>query len=388
MGTAPFEFSTAGRIVFGAGALREAGPALAGLGRHPLIVSGRDEKRAAPLLELLARERLSVGPVVTTAREPRLDDALEAARRARKSGCDAVVAIGGGSAIDLGKAAAALATNSGDPYDYLEVVGRGQPLAAVPLPIAAIPTTAGAGSEATRNAVLSIPAAGVKVSLRSPLLLPRLAVVDPDLALDLPREVTASTGLDALAQLIEPFVSTRATPLTDALCLDGMRRVARSLERACDIPHDRDARADMALASLMGGIALANAGLGAVHGFAGPIGGRREAPHGAVCAALLPHVTRANIEALSRTGKSQPALARFTMVAETITGRAGAKPDDAVGWLMRTNKALGIPGLSAYGLTRADFPELVHAAARASSMKGNPVALDRDELARILEAAL
>ena len=386
--TASFEFSTAGRILFGAGALQEAGPALAGLGRLPLVITGRDERRAAPLLDLLARQGLAVGAVVTIGREPRLDDALDAARRARESGCDAVIGIGGGSVIDLGKAAAALATNCGDPYDYLEVIGRGQPLAVTPLPVAAIPTTAGAGSEATRNAVLSVPDAGVKVSLRSPLLLPRLAIVDPDLALGLPREVTASTGLDALAQLIEPFVSTRATPLTDALCLDGIRRVARSLMRACDTPLDREARADMALASLMGGMALANAGLGAVHGFAGPIGGRTAAPHGVICAALLPHVMRANIEAIGRVGGRHPASARFAMVAEALTGRAGATAGDAVDWITQTNRALGIPGLSSYGLARADVPELVHAAAKASSMKGNPVALDRDQLARILEAAL
>ena len=287
--TALFEFSTAGRTLFGAGALQEAGPALAGLGRRPLVITGRDEGRAAPLLELLARQGLSAGPVVTIGREPRLDDALDAATRARESGCDAVIGIGGGSAIDLGKAAAALATNRGNPYDYLEVIGRGQPFLVAPLPVAAIPTTAGAGSEATRNAVLSVPDAGVKVSLRSPLLMPRLAIVDPDLALDLPREVTASTGLDALAQLIEPFVSTRATPLTDALCLDGMRRVARSLVRACDTPHDREARANMALASLMGGMALANAGLGAVHGFAGPSAGKR------------PHPTASSAQRSSRT---------------------------------------------------------------------------------------
>ena len=208
---------------------------------------------------------------------------------ARREQCDLVIAFGGGSAIDAGKAIAALLANGGELTDYLEVIGKGQPLRHPSVPFIAVPTTAGTGSEVTRNAVLASAEHQVKVSMRSPLMLPRLAVVDPELTLELPPAVTASTGLDALTQLIEPYVSIRANPLTDGFCLEGLRRVSRSLRRAYHAGRDITAREDMSLASLLGGLALANAGLGVVHGFAAPVGGMFHAPHGAICAALLPH---------------------------------------------------------------------------------------------------
>lgn len=174
------------------------------------------------------------------------------ARCARSRGFDVVAAVGGGSVLDAAKAVAAFAANPGDPLDYLEIVGRGRPLTSAPLPVVAIPTTAGTGSEVTRNAVLSVPEPRVKVSLRHPLMLPRVAIVDPALTDDLPPSLTATTGLDALTQLIEPFLSSRATPLTDALCRSGIPRIARSLRRACEHAGDTWARDDMALGSLLG----------------------------------------------------------------------------------------------------------------------------------------
>jgi alcohol dehydrogenase class IV len=218
--------------------------------------------------------------------------------------------------------------------------------------------------------------------------LPRLALVDPELTHSLPAAITASTGLDALTQLIEPFVSARANPMTDALCIDGIRRAARSLRRAVEESHNVAAREDMALASLFGGLALANAGLGAVHGFAGPIGGMFPAPHGAVCAALLPHVMSANVTALRIRAPREVALGRYDEVARLLTGRADATAADGIAWIRGLVGALGIPPLRTYGITRDDVSGVVDAAQKASSMKANPLALTDEELRAILSAAL
>ncbi len=243
---------------------------------------------------------------------------------------DLVVGMGGGSVIDAAKAIAALLTNPGDPLDYLEVIGRGLPLANACAPMMAIPTTAGTGAEVTRNAVLASPAHRVKVSLRSASMLPDVAIVDPELTLSMPPAVTAATGLDALTQCLEPFVSHLATPLTDGFCREGLARAARSLRRAYHHGSDVAARRDMALASLCGGLALANAKLGAVHGFAGPIGGMFDAPHGAVCARLLPLVMTANVRALEERSPNSPALVRYAEVAKIVTGDADASIADGV----------------------------------------------------------
>ncbi len=346
-----FELATASRIIFGAGRAREL-PALIA-GRRTLLVTGR---RGSPLA-LDAAHRVRVEG------EPTIDDARRAALH---TDVEVVVAIGGGSALDLGKAAAALIANGGDPLPYLEIVGDGQPLARPSLPCIAVPTTAGTGSEVTRNAVLGSPAHGVKASLRSPHMLPAVALIDPALTYDLPPRLTASTGLDALTQLIEPFVSARANAFVDAICRDAIPRVIRALPLA--VAGDRAARADMSYASLCGGIALANAGLGAVHGFAGPIGGRFPAPHGAVCAVLLPYVVAMNAV---RTGDPKfPELAAMT------------------GDLAAFVAPFDLPRLAAYGITSSDVPALVAQAKHASSMKANPVTLTDDELAETLTRAL
>lgn len=257
-----------------------------------------------------------------------------------------------------------------------------------PAPFVAISTTAGTGAEVTRNAVLSVPEQRVKVSLRSPLMLPRLAVVDPELTYDLPTALTASTGLDALTQLIEPYVSCRANPMMDAICLEGIQRVARSLRRAWLAGHDKAAREDMALASLFGGLALANAGLGAVHGFAAPIGGMFPAAHGAVCAALLPHVMAANIRALRDRALDDTAVRRYGEMGRLLTGRPAAGADDGVQWVGELVAELGIPRLAAYGIATRHINELVAMASNASSMKGNPIVLTTEELIEVLHAAI
>lgn len=382
-----FEFATAGRIVFGQGTLANVGAAAASFGQRALVVIGTSSPRAQALFDLLAEHGVHHETLRVTS-EPTVDLAIKGVAQIRETGRDLVIGIGGGSALDTGKAVATLATNPGDPLDYLEVIGKGKPIVNPPLPVIAIPTTAGTGAEVTRNAVLASPAHCVKVSLRSPLMLPRLALVDPELTYSVPPDVTASTGLDALTQLIEPFVSVRANPLTDALCQEGMGRAARALRRVYADGSDAEARADMALASLFGGLALANAGLGAVHGFAGPLGGMFHAPHGALCAALLPHVVAANVTALRQRQPNSLALQRYDQVGRILTGNPNARADDAVSWLHALLTDLNIPSLRCYGVTPSHFSEIAEASARASSMKANPIVLTNDELASILEAAL
>ncbi len=383
-----FEFATATRILFGAGRLAEAPEVVRSLGgRRVLIVTGSTPARAQPLREML--DRLGMATVVFRVEgEPTLEVAREGTATAIAVGCDVVVALGGGSVLDTGKAIAALAANGGDPLDYLEVIGKGRPLTQPSVPLVAIPTTAGTGSEVTRNAVLGSKEEKVKASLRSPLMLPRVAVVDPELLVGTPGPVIASSGLDALSQLIEPFLSARANPLTDTLAREGMRRSARSLRRAVLESFDAAAREDLALASLFGGLCLANSGLGAVHGFAAPVGGMFQAPHGAVCAALLAATLEVNLRALQARASTHPVLPRFQEVAALLTGRAEARAEEAITWVRELCQELSVPGLRRYGLTEAEVPRLVEKARGASSMKANPLVLTDEELTEIAVRSL
>jgi alcohol dehydrogenase class IV len=381
-----FEFATAGRVVFGAGRLEEVVSLARGWGRRALVVTGRQPERAEALTRRLRAAGIELSTWAVTGEPTTL--AVQAGwERARAAGCDWVAGIGGGSVVDTAKALSVLLTNEGGLLEHLEVIGGARPLERPGVPCVAIPTTAGTGAEVTRNSVLASPDHRVKVSLRSPFLLPRVALVDPLLTHDLPPELTASTGLDALTQLIEPYVCARANPLTDGFCREGLPRVARSLRRACERGDDAAAREDMALASLLGGLALANAGLGAVHGFAGPLGGMFPAPHGAVCAALLPHVMAANVAALEQRHPESPARARYDEAARLLTGRPQAVARDGIAWVRALVRDLGVPGLAAFGVTPRDFPALVEKAARASSMKANPIRLTPGELEAVLAAA-
>jgi alcohol dehydrogenase class IV len=379
-----FEFATATRILFGEGCSEELAQAAATMGTRALVVTGASGARATPLISAVEAAGVKCVPLAV-AGEPSIPVIRDGTELARGERCELVIAIGGGSAIDAGKALAALLTNGGDPLDYLEVVGAGRPLQHPSAPFIAVPTTAGTGSEVTRNAVLAAPAERVKASLRSAFMLPRLAVVDPLLTLDLPPAITASTGLDALTQLIEPYVSPRANAMTDLFCVDGIRRAAAALPRAYENGGDRDARREMSWASLLGGLALANAGLGAVHGFAAPIGGMFPAPHGAVCAALLPHAMAVNIRALRQRAGS---IDRYEEVARLLTGRPHATAEDGAEWAATLVRHLKIPPLGRYGVTDPALPELVEKAARASSMKGNPIVLTLGELHELISLAL
>ncbi|MFH2115324.1 MAG: iron-containing alcohol dehydrogenase [Spirochaetota bacterium] len=401
-----FEFATAGRIIFGTGSMTKAGPEARELGRKALLVTGMHPERHAVLLDALASQGIRFENIQVSG-EPTVNDAGKATERGRITGCDFVIGCGGGSVIDLAKASAAMSTNPGDPLDYLEVIGRGQTLSHRPAPCLAIPTTAGTGSEVTRNAVLSSPEHGVKVSMRHPAMLPAIAIVDPALCLAMPPGLTASTGLDALTQLLEAFISIKANPMTDGFCRQGLPLAVRSLARAFQDGSDLQAREDLSLASLLGGLALANAGLGAVHGFAGPIGGAFPMAHGTICAAILPKAMKTNLAALRSRLPGSPALAKLEEFSH-MTGCGSV--DDGIAWLENLCLDLKVPRLSSFGLgiglgsgpgsgsgsgpgsgsggkELPDLPALVQKAKQASSMKGNPVVLTDGELMGILEAA-
>lgn len=382
-----FEFATSDRIVFGSQTSQKVPGIAQGMGRRALVIVGEAVDRAQGLLDGLSERNIEIA-VYSVSGEPTIDSAAEGVAIARDANCDLVVSVGGGSIIDTGKAVAALVSNGGEPLDYLEVVGLGKSLTQPSLPMIAVPTTAGTGAEVTRNSVLKVPDENVKVSLRSAYMLPTVAVVDPLLTLSMPPHVTASTGLDALTQCLEPYVSSQSNPLTDAIAIDGLKRAARSLRSAYNDGGDVEARTDMALASLFGGLALANAKLGAVHGFAGVLGGMYPAPHGIICARLLPYVVQTNVHALASRDPESPVLARYADVARIVTGDPSATVSDGVAWIQNLCDALAVPGLAEFGLAESDFDEIVAKAQGASSMRGNPLPLTDSELKTILERAM
>lgn len=382
-----FEFATATRIIFGSGKVHETITAAAGLGSRLLVVTGSNPARIHPLLEEMRERNLEI-TLFPIQGEPTIPRILDGIQMAQDAGSEVVIGCGGGSVLDAAKSIAALLTNPGDPLDYLEVVGKGQPLSQPCAPCICIPTTAGTGCEVTRNSVLISPEHKVKVSLRSPRMLPLLAAVDPDLTHSLPPSITASTGMDALTQLIEPLVSLQANPMSDAICREGIRRSALWLRPAYEDGSNAEARENMALAGLFGGLALANAGLGAVHGLAAPLGGLLPIPHGVVCARLLPQVAAANLKALRSRAPNSPALARYEEISSLLIGKSFAHAEEGIEWLFQLCSDLSIPRLSSFGLTEKDFPDIAEKALKSSSMRGNPVLLVADELLEILQAAL
>lgn len=382
-----FEFATASRIVFGRGSFDNVGAEVARLGTRAFVLCGSDAERAESLCSQLGKNRME-HQIYSVIGEPTTEMVLGAVEAARRAGCDTVVAVGGGSVVDTGKVVGAMLTNAGDLIDYLEVIGFGKTLAHPAAPFVAIPTTAGTGAEVTRNAVVGSIEKRVKVSMRSPYLLPRIAVVDPELTVSMPPSVTAATGLDALTQLMEAYVSSAANPLTDSICRTGLTRGARSLRRAFADGEDREAREDLALASLLSGLALANAKLGAVHGFAGPLGGMFSAPHGAICARLLPLVMEANIEAIVERESKSPALGRYEEIARIVTQNRSATAALGVDWIRSLCHDLDVPGIAEYGISEEHIPQAVEKAQKASSMKGNPIELTPQELTQILLGAL
>lgn len=373
-----FQFALPGRVVFGRGEAQKAPAAILAHGRRGVLVHGADASRAAWLAEALTAAGAEPH-LVACPGEPSLPMLETALAGLRGLSPDWVVALGGGAALDLGKALAALIPAPGGIMDHLEVVGLGLPLKAPPLPFVALPTTAGTGAEATRNAVIGLPEHGRKVSIRDERMLPRLAIVDPALTDHCPRAVTLASGLDALAQVIEPYVSNRATPFTDALTRPligpGLAALVQ-LMRA----EDAAARDRMAWVSLCGGMALANGGLGAVHGLAGVIGGVTGAAHGAICGALLGPVLR-----LNRAKVADPT--RIDEVCREIAQVLACREAEAPVALSRWAHAAGLPGLQAQGLLPESHPAVAEASLASSSMKGNPFPATAPQLCEVLRAA-
>jgi alcohol dehydrogenase class IV len=381
------DLAVPGDIRFGAGRVSEVPGALADLGAgRVLVVTGRTTSRADAIRSALNEANIS-SVVFGVTSEPSIERVRAAVDLLLETGCDAVLGFGGGSPLDVAKAVAVLATSGTDPLEHLEVIGAGRPIERPGLPCVAVPTTAGTGSEVTRNSVLS--GSGVKASLRSPLLLPKVALVDPDLLVGVPKPTIAASGMDALSQLIEPLLSQRANPFTDALAREGIRRSARSLRRAYDEGmEDPGVREDLGMASLFSGICLANSGLGAVHGLAAAAGARLSAPHGAVCAAVLAAAIDVNLRALRDRAPNHQAVQRITEVATLFTGRPDATAEDAISWLQELTAVLSIPGLASYGLAEAEIDAVVAAAQKASSMRGNPIELGDQEVSEIVTRSL
>lgn len=382
-----FEWILPRRVFSGAGAIRQLPDLAVSLGRCAFVVCGSHPERILPVLDSLSAAGISL-TLATVGHEPTDRDIRNLLEQARTTRADLVISVGGGSVVDAGKAVAGLVTNPADLEDYLEVVGRGQPLKCPPLPFIAVPTTAGTGSEATRNAVIEIREQRVKVSLRSPLLVPQQVILDPELTVTLPRAQTLASGFDAFVQLLEAFVSRKANPLTDAVCREGLRLALKALPRVLADGQSLDDRADMQHAAFFSGVALANAGLGAVHGFAGPLGGLLGAPHGALCAALLLPVAKVNISALCARARDSVALQRYAEVAVMATGEPEASPQEFLEWLRDFVERLGVPRLRDLGMISDLIDVTVEKAREASSMKANPIELTEEELRSVLIEAL
>ncbi len=382
-----FEFATTARIIFGSGKFSMIGGLAKDLGSRALIITGTPQVITSQLADMLVAESV-ISSTIRISHEPTIDDLQQFIEIAKQAAPDFIIGIGGGTALDASKAIASLLKNPGDVLEYLEVIGLGKPILNPSLPLIAIPTTSGTGSEVTRNAVVESMQHHLKVSLRSAYLLPRIALIDPELTLSLPQSITAYTGMDALTQLIEPYTCNTPNPIVDVICLEGIRRVARSFYQAYDHGDDQNAREDMSLAALLGGIALANARLGAVHGFAGPIGGEISAHHGAICASLLANVMSANKLAMRSRQPDHPALERYRIVAQILCNDPSASADAGIDWIRAFCSHAAIASLAKLGLREDQLPTVIDRSLYASSMKGNPITLSEEELRNILKLSL
>jgi len=380
-----FEFNIPTRILFGPGCSSQISSEAHKLGSKILLITGK--KHYFPDSASLESFDDSAVANYSVSGEPTVEMVTGGVELAKESGADVIVSIGGGSVIDTGKAIAALVKNEGLPTDYLEVIGKGQTLTSQSLPCIAVPTTAGTGAEVTKNAVLRSISKGVKVSLRSPYLFPRVAVVDPTLVVSLGPQLTASTGCDALTQCIESFISCKATPFSDIVCSEGIVRATRSLPRACSSGCDLTARTDLSIAALLSGIALANSGLGAVHGFAAVIGGLCGLPHGIICAMLLRPVLAEVIRSDIAQNSATPLHTKLHMLASLLSARRTDSPESIIESLDSIYKCLGsaLPVSGTQRIDRALFPDIVAGTRNSSSMKGSPVSISDAILRSLLE---
>jgi len=379
-----FDLFFPNRIIFEEGIRSQISSLVSSIGQFPLLLHSKNH----PLIPEILNDLHSAGLETITfpiSGEPDLESVTSAVAFGKQKIIDSVISIGGGSVIDTGKVVAAMLTNPGEITDYIEVIGSNLPLKNKPLPFIAVPTTSGTGSEVTKNAVIAVPEKRIKVSMRSPLMIPQIAIIDPVLTASMPSSVTASTGMDAIIQLIEPFVSIKANPFVDGLCRVGIDRGANSLLYSVQNGKDLIARENMCFTSICGGLALANAGLGAVHGFAGVVGGMYSIPHGMICAALLAGTLRVNLEAIQKREPNSPAIKKFEELAVILTRNDNAGIYRCVEWAEHICQAIGIKQLAELGLGEGDFDEICEKAALSSSMKGNPILLEKKELLDILE---
>lgn len=356
-----------------------------------LLITGKDTSRAKSIIDSLNSSETDHELMVQSG-EPSISEIVKGVEMAIRDGIDSVIAIGGGSVIDAGKAIAALTTNRHHIMHYLEIIGKGSPLTEKSLPMVAIPTTSGTGAETTCNAVLSSPEHHIKVSLRGHLMYPDVALIDPELSMSMSAQMTASTGMDALTQLIESFTSRFATPVTDALCREGLSKISGSFKKCYDEPDNIEARGEMSLAAMLSGITLSNAKLGAVHGIAGPMGGMVNAPHGLICARLLGSVITANIvmvkEQLKWAGQKESALKslmKYQEVARILTGNPDAEPDDASYYINEIAQYMHIRDIAFPEVDSKQIDLVTRQSEKSSSMKGNPVALSSDQIKNIIK---
>ncbi|MCA0936062.1 iron-containing alcohol dehydrogenase [Vibrio alginolyticus] len=377
-----FQFMTATRIIFGEGALRDSLTVINQFGYSVLLVTGKDRQRAIPILNYLKAQNMRYQHVAIDG-EPNITMVEETAVIGRKFKPDMVVAIGGGSVLDMGKALAAIIPNQGNVYDYVEVVGRNVPLKAKPLTFIAIPTTASTGSEVTRNAVLKSGQDKVKVSLRSPEMLADVAIVDPTLTYGTDLYTSGRGAMDAFTHLMEAYVCGDPNPLTDMVCEEGLRRLSQSVIAGCK-EDNYNARADLSFAALLGGMAITNAKLGAAHGLASALGGKLDAPHSVITARLAPHVMQENINAAKKSGRAD-VVDRYRKIAQIVTNRTNANEHDGVLWVSMVLDKLELPSLGKFGVCQTSFEQVAKDALKSMAIKGNPLPLNQERLIYILK---
>ena len=381
----PFQLCTPNHLHIGTGTLSKLPTLAAHLPTPIIILTGPRKTRHEPLWESLSSFPAHHLIPLENQGEPTADHLQILTQIARQKGARSVIAMGGGSVIDMGKALAAMLTNTHPLTSYLEIIGDGNPLNQSPAPMIAIPTTAGTGAEVTRNAVITIPESNVKVSLRHRSMIPDSVIVDPILTLSTPPNITAATGLDALTQLIEAFCSNRSHPFTDAICRSGLTHLAHALETAYHESDNLTARSTMSYAALLSGIALTHVGLGSVHGFAGPLGGRLRTAHGEICATLLPTAIQTNLQALHDRQPNHPAIAKYDEAATLILNQPNATHHHLCDWIQQTLIDMRIPTLQQAGLTPDQFMPTLQQAQQATSMKCNPIELTQNELYHLVE---
>ncbi|MGF1911378.1 iron-containing alcohol dehydrogenase [Vibrio kasasachensis] len=377
-----FQFMTSTRIIFGEGALQSSLSVINQFGYSVLLVSGKNIQRASPILQYIKMQGMRYQHVAISG-EPNITMVEETALNGRKFKPDMVIAIGGGSVIDMGKALAAIIPNQGDVYDYVEIVGRNVPLKTKPIPFIAIPTTASTGSEVTRNAVLRSGQDKVKVSLRSPDMLADVAIVDPTLTYATDAYTSGRGAMDAFTHLMEAYVCGEPNPITDMICEEGLRRLSRSVLAGC-LEDDLSARGDLSFAAMLGGMAITNAKLGAAHGLASALGGKLAAPHSVITARLAPYVMLENIRAAKIAGRAD-VLGRYRKMAHLLTGRTNASLDDAVLWVNMMLSQLKLPDLSEFGVCKTSFEKVADDALKSVAIKGNPLPLTKERLMFILQ---